>query len=602
METRTEASARRRYRLRGTIDDRERALVLPAEGGTIGGGSKSDLAIPVRGVSRLHARVSVEDDGLVVEDLDSKNGTFVNGVAIARSMLRVGDRLGLGPAEWVVEAIDPADAEIGLAVIPRTSDGHAADEATSHLSLRGPATGRWMSMVETCVALWPRSPDDGLAPIIRAVVAASGARAGAIVEWDAAAAPRLLAAEGRIGSLPDIEERSSRSEGRRDTSDAWVAGWVELVPSGRFGFVLWDTGRAEESLVAALRLLAAVGALVSRRSAAPAPDGDRVAERLRFPAGYVPGRSAAMMAVYDQLAALARTEIAVLLVGETGVGKEPLARALHDSSARTDKPFVAVNCAAIAADQLEAELFGVAKGAATGVSSRAGFFREADGGTLFLDEVGELPVGLQPKLLRALQEGEVRPIGAASSTVDVRVVSATNRDLESLVARGGFRGDLFYRLAGALVPVPPLRRRRADLAGLIGHLVRRIAVDELNRLVRGVSVKALERLEAFPWPGNVRQLENELRRAAMACPEGGFIASDMLSSAVRDPAPSASSLSLEPGAKPLAAQLDDVERHILRRALTEAGGNKSRAARQLGISRNGLAYRLKRLALHSVLE
>lgn len=325
---------------------------------------------------------------------------------------------------------------------------------------------------------------------------------------------------------------------------------------------------------------------------------------LVFRAGYVVGRSPEMQRIYRELAVATAGPIPVLLVGETGVGKEHLARLLHDSSPRHGGPFLALNCAAIPADLLEAELFGVREGTATGVRASRGCFREAHGGTLFLDEVGEMPSGMQAKLLRALQEKEVRPVGGLPVPVDVRIVSATNADLERQRREGRFRDDLYYRLAGLLVRVPPLRERREDVPPLVRHFVRRFAA-EVDRRIRGVSEAALDALVDAPWPGNVRQLEHEVRRLVYLAPEGGEIGPELLSpqvvaaevAALGDSGDGLTGDADSPASLNLEEHTARLERRLIRLALHRTRGGIAPAARLLGISRNGLKMKCERLGV-----
>jgi two-component system response regulator HupR/HoxA len=308
-----------------------------------------------------------------------------------------------------------------------------------------------------------------------------------------------------------------------------------------------------------------------------------------------------MSVLYQQMASIAGTELPVLLGGETGVGKELLARTLHLSSLRAGGPFVPVNCAAIPAELLEAEMFGIGKGVATGVEARSGRFRQADGGTLFLDEIGDLPLALQAKLLRALESKEIHPVGSAPLAVDVRLVAASNADLRQRAADGRFREDLFYRLAGCVLEVPPLRRRREDVPVLIEHFVAAAAV-EAGKQVRGVSWSALDCLAAYDWPGNVRELQHEVRRLVHLCPVGGAVDSTLLPPRLvaggGAPRGGDGGASADAGASlRLQDHVAPLERRLVREALHRAGGNRSEAARLLGMSRNGLAYKLKTLGL-----
>jgi transcriptional regulator with GAF, ATPase, and Fis domain len=227
------------------------------------------------------------------------------------------------------------------------------------------------------------------------------------------------------------------------------------------------------------------------------------------------GDSPPMREVFDLIEKVAPSDVSVLVLGDTGTGKELVARALHEHSRRAGKPLLAENCAAVPPNLLESELFGHKRGAFTGAfADREGHFVAADGGTVFLDEIGDMPLGMQSKLLRVLQDGEVRPVGSNKSRkVDVRVVAATNKDLAAMCRRGAFREDLYYRLAVVTIRLPPLRERPGDLPHLARFLLAKIGAD-LGREV-GIEPEALAALERWPWPGNVRELENELRRAAV---------------------------------------------------------------------------------------
>jgi transcriptional regulator with PAS, ATPase and Fis domain len=313
---------------------------------------------------------------------------------------------------------------------------------------------------------------------------------------------------------------------------------------------------------------------------------------------HVIGRSDPMTDVYTQLRQLLRGDIPVLITGETGVGKEHIAEILHASSTRRNGPFVAVNCAAIPSELLEAELFGIERGVATGVSARKGKFQLARGGVLFLDEIGDMSLELQAKLLRAIQALEVHPLGArAPEPIDVRIITATNTDLQALIAASGFRRDLYYRVAGFTIHVPPLRQRRDDIPAFVEHFMRLYA-EEIGKPVSGITVKALSALAAAPWPGNVRELEHEVRRLVYLCPENHAIDSSMLSTAILYPPAQQSFDELEVGRDlDLDAAIAEVERKLIAAALARTKGNRSKAARLLGISRNGLALKMDRLEL-----
>jgi DNA-binding NtrC family response regulator len=304
--------------------------------------------------------------------------------------------------------------------------------------------------------------------------------------------------------------------------------------------------------------------------------------------------STAMIQVLELVERAAEFKATVLLQGESGTGKEVLARALHAQSPRRDEGFVAINCAAIPEALLESELFGHAKGAFTGADrSRRGLFAEADGGTLFLDEIGELPLPLQAKLLRVLQEEEVRAVGDTKPRrVDVRVIAATARELEAEVAAGRFREDLFYRLDVLRVKVPPLRERREDIPLLVDHFLGR-SQESIGKPVRGIDDDALERLVAYDWPGNVRELENVLERAVILARTDRVGLSDLpanLTAAPGERRGAGRDLSLRRARRALEARM-------IREALEATGGNRTHAARLLGISHRALLYKLKEYAI-----
>jgi transcriptional regulator with PAS, ATPase and Fis domain len=255
---------------------------------------------------------------------------------------------------------------------------------------------------------------------------------------------------------------------------------------------------------------------------------------------------------------------------------------------------VAVNCAAIPSELLEAELFGVGKGAATGVAPRVGKFQTAHGGTLFLDEIGDMPLALQAKLLRVLETGEVEPLASSAVLVDLRVVSATHVDLPARIEAGQFRTDLYYRLCGALLSVPPLRRRRGDIPGLADGILRPLAVSS-TKPIRGVTAKALAALMDYDWPGNVRELDHELQRLFHSCPAGEAIEHGMLAEAMRWPRPRP--FALDQDSLEMSGHVDALEERLIQEALRRSDGNRSEAAKSLGISRNGLALKMTRLGL-----
>lgn len=454
------------YRLRGEVEGRPLIFELGMGRHALGSARDNDLRLVGPGVSRRHALLRVEPEGLVVEDLGSKNGIFLDGRRIVRAAVVPDSRLAIGPIELVVE---------------RMVEG-------AELAIRFETAGK------------TKTPFS-------------------------------------------------------ETADADT---LDAVP---------DAADARE----------------------------RFLPELRFPADYVVGRSRPMLGLYRRMAILCRARRPILLHGETGVGKELLARTLHDSSADSKAPYVMVNCAAIPESLLEAEMFGIVRGAASGIEPRPGYFALAEGGTLFLDEIGELAPPLQAKLLRVLQEGEIQPVGGKPRRVDVWVVAATHVDLQG----ERLRSDLYYRLAGGLLEVPPLRKARADIPILVRHLLGRSSAAA-GVEIRGMTTRAVERLRRYPWPGNIRQLAQLLDRLVAARPLGGILDEDAIDDLLSETRPEsdepiadltrAESLELRP-------RIEAVEKALILEAKRRSGGRKIHAARLLGISRSGLDKMLRRLGL-----
>ncbi len=326
------------------------------------------------------------------------------------------------------------------------------------------------------------------------------------------------------------------------------------------------------------------------------------------PESGIVGSSKVMQEVFKTVAKVARSSITVLITGESGTGKEVIARAIHNYSDRRNKPFVAVNCAALPANLLEAELFGYEKGAFTGaVSSKKGLFEQANGGTIFLDEIGELPLPLQAKLLRVLQEKEIRPIGSERSRkIDVRVIAATNRNLEEEVKKGTFREDLYFRLNIVKIELPPLRERKEDIVPLAHHFIRRFS-KEFKLPPKELSADAVEFLLSYHFPGNVRELENMVLRAMVLSPSNLITAEDLKRQAYQE-APTLESLIREFVLKVFSVEqkeknnLYDIvvkaaERAVISEVLKRCNFNQVKAAKVLGIHRNTLRRKIKELGI-----
>ena len=323
------------------------------------------------------------------------------------------------------------------------------------------------------------------------------------------------------------------------------------------------------------------------------------------------GESPEMHGVFQVIETVADTPSTVLITGESGTGKELVAKALHESSRRHDRPFIKINCAAIPKDLMESEMFGYERGAFTGAAStKPGRFELADGGTLFLDEIGEIPVEMQVKLLRAIQESEFERVGGISTLkVDVRLITATNRDLEKETRAGHFREDLYYRLNVVPLRILPLRERPGDIPLLVAHIIEKFN-ERLRKSIQGISDDALARLRAYPWPGNIRELENVLERTILFCSRSRIEVSDLpeelsgsdmargIASAGTDAVIPAEPLGGDTSLKEIVrAKTSQVERELIIQALDETGGNVTQAARLLKISRKSLQMKMKDFGL-----
>ncbi len=326
-------------------------------------------------------------------------------------------------------------------------------------------------------------------------------------------------------------------------------------------------------------------------------ENQRLREQLdtRYQFDNIIGRSSAMREIFNTVERVAPTRATVLLAGESGVGKDMIARAIHQHSPRKNKAFVKINCTALPENLMESELFGYEKGAFTGASvSKPGKFEQADGGTVMLDEIGDVPGNIQVKLLRILQERQFERLGSnVTRNVDVRVVAATNVDLRAALEEGRFREDLYYRLNVVPINVPPLRDRKEDIPFLAMHFVAKLA-PELGSVANKLSPAAIDRLVDHPWPGNVRELENTIERSLVLASHEVLQAADIRLEAPRH-APMAASQ--QTPLLPEGETLEHWEQMMIREALRRANGNKSQAARILGLTRNALRYRLSQMGL-----
>jgi two-component system response regulator AtoC len=380
------------------------------------------------------------------------------------------------------------------------------------------------------------------------------------------------------------------------TAHGSVENAVEAVKLGAFDYLEkpFEQEQIRQVVAKAINTYA-----LSRKDARP----EEPSERGRF---RLVGQSPAIRQIYAVVEKVANTPSTVLISGESGTGKELIARALHENSRRHAGPFIKINCAAIPKTLMESELFGYDKGAFTGaVGAKPGRFELAHGGTLFLDEIGEIPVEMQVKLLRVLQESEFERVGGIKTIkVDVRLVTATNRDLLEEIAAGTFREDLFYRLNVVPIQIPPLRERREDIPLLADHFIAKFN-ERLKKQIVAISPEAVEQLVAYNWPGNIRELENLMERTILFCEGPEIRVSDLPPEIVGSTAPAASPPVTDDGARPAAGSLKEavraeterVERELIQRALDATGGNVTQAARKLKISRKSLQTKMKELGL-----
>ena len=590
----------------------------------IGRVAGNELVVSDPRISSRHGRVVPSGDSVVFEDLGSRNGSIVERAGeriVARPqapvVLKAGDRLLLGdlvsPVVLLVEAGEsPVATPEGTVVARRAMSAErdaldGADPATLRqlfrllhdLSGRIELESVLTRIVEAVLARFPHAAS---ARILQRDTAGQWVAACAQGDCTTPVSTTLIqrAVEGLeiVSYLPGVEVAPQSVVG--------LAGAV-IVPlllgDQAIGALHVDSRRRHFS-ADDLAWLSVVGTHVAaslvaaRRFSALRSENDDLRGDARMPRPIV-GDSPALKRALDQLRRVARTATSVLVLGETGTGKELAARYVHAHSPRADKPFAAINCAALPENLLESELFGHRKGSFTGADKdRKGLFESAQGGTVFLDENGEVSPAMQVRLLRVLQEREVQPVGAARPIpVDVRVVAATNRDLKAEAEAGRYREDLYYRLAVFPVVLPPLRDRAGDVR-ILAERFRQAVCARAGIYNPGFTPSALSALEAYAWPGNVRQLEHEIERAVILAEEGDPIDVDALSEAIggveleaMGPSPVGEPALPRGSLHEVMARLEE---RVIRRCLEEHGGNRTRAAETLGISRQALQAKLAR--------
>jgi DNA-binding NtrC family response regulator len=542
------------------------ALELPLTGALdLGRGADADVQLVSSGVSRVHARMTMTGERAIVEDLGSRNGTFVNRAHVVAPVdVGHGDEIGIGDARFALlrKSALPADVVpvlVRRAFLDRVNAEIARGARPFVFVLQLP--DRWYEIAaarELCGRLAKTAHIGLYADHILAFAVRAPKDEGLTIQASSRRALRLAAIETLGGTSDDAAPDAD----------------------------------ADELLNAALKAL-----LSAIEDEEPAREQPIVLDP-------------AMQLLHEEARRIAASPIAVLLVGETGVGKEIFARAIHQGSGRTG-PLVALNAAALPEQLLESELFGHEKGAFSGAAgAKAGLIEAAHGGTLFLDEIGELPMPMQAKLLRVLEDHTVRRVGATTERkIDVRVVAATNCDLEQCVAEKRFRQDLLFRLNGCTLFIPPLRERTREIARLAEVFLSRAAA-QMNAPQLRLTPEAVQRLEHHAWPGNVRELRNVIERAAALCARTGeAIAPSHLPTHLGQPQgqaasarPHARSTVPVPADAPAAAVRDavrDLERERIVEALRKTGGNQTQAAEILGLPRRTLAYKMARLGIRT---
>ena len=543
----------------------------------IGSLEGAEVHLPARGISRRHARLEIDADGAArLEDLGSRNGTYVGDRRIESADVTAGGLLRFGQLVAELERLDPAHARIAIA---------AEGERDAGAMASGSVAAGVSTVEDSLEQRFLRSVRQALGRRLAGGSDAAAAGVEMVRSWIAEGlADRVeLARDGELGE--SYLELGARAADGPHEPDAEVAG------DGGLRLRLW--GPRAERLARSGRLMQiALDLATSDGAAAPVRRPRRDDSPPPLPA---PGSlNRELIEVYRRAAKIARGEIPVLVLGESGTGKEVISRWIHGAAGGSGAPFVALNCAALPKELLEAELFGIEKGVATGVEARRGLIEEADGGTLMLDEIGDMALETQGKVLRVLEDRQVFRVGGRTAhPVDARWISATNKDLAAEIEEGTFRRDLYHRLAAFVIELPPLRSRREDVPLLAAHFFRE-ETERRRRASPGITRSALETLLAYDWPGNVRELQNEIAKAVLLLDEGEPLDRVHLSPELTGAgAPG-------PGERPLTLEsaLKRAEREAFSVALAVAGGDHARAMEQLGVSRATFYRKLKSLGLN----
>ncbi len=551
---------------------------VDARSRTLGSDPSCEIHVDHPSVSKRHARVWITESGrLSIEDLGSSNGTYVDGRRIqGEQTVGLDHRLAFGNVYAELEQVSDGDAVAAFS-LGRPTGGEpggtsaAACVVTSRVTLASNVLEAFtlQSMPEILSAI---ENEHG----VQVVAERLGSACWAVFPT-AEVVIRDLNATGEV-PLFEAGEPSQEREGGQVVVQ-------EQDDHFSLRVVFRSRGVAQTFGAVAKLGLQLLGLARSRRP----PSGRAQDFRRQPPLPDPPTVTARVREIYERAARIAGSQVNVLVLGESGTGKEVLSRFVHRAGTQEGAPFVALNCAALPKELLEAELFGIEKGVATGVEARAGKFEAAHGGTLFLDEVGDMALETQAKILRVLEERTVYRLGGKQAfPVDIQVVSATNRDLDSMIEKGTFRADLFYRLAGWEIQLPPLRQRRGDIPNLAVHFFKQEA-ERLGLHNIGISVSAMDALKRWSWPGNIRELHHEIARGVLLLSEGDLLETRHLRPALLEG-------SFDRGLT-LEAALERTERRRIEEAFEEGGGALEDVLAILGISRSTLYRRMRALGI-----
>ena len=573
---------------------------------TIGRAETNQVAIDNPHISALHGQITCRAEGYAYQDLKSTNGSaverrgrksVVDGVEVVDFLLEENDRILLGSEEEpvvleVVRCMQPAAPALQGATVVATHRMATAGEAGDRIESEGGTLVPHLRLMENLTLA------NDLREACRAFESSLREQLAAVTSVTVADADSLEQSPG--GDQRSLVETDAAGKGV-----AWIPIEVDagtllwaLVESEQKGFSKSELNiltLASNLLAVRLRQMHLVGQLEKARASLAAKNRYLREKAEARASEAMVGNSPAMQALTEQIRKVAISDATVLITGPSGSGKELVAREVHRLSLRHAEIFAAVNCGALVENLLESELFGCKQGAFTGaVRDREGLFEVAHGGTLFLDEIGDMSMGLQVKLLRVLETGEITPVGGTRPRkVNVRVIAATHRDLQAEVAAGSFREDLFYRIHVFPIPVPPLSARASDIPLLARHFLQKHAGDH-GCAVHEISDAALRVLASRDYPGNIRQLANEIQRAVLLAGDAERIEVEHLSEAREDTTARAAG---QASGKTLKEQMASVERVLIREALARHGGNRTHAAKHLGITRQALLIKINKLGI-----